>query len=384
MDTGKKSLLIISDTPIYMGDGMVHVFEPTLKEMEEVSNLFSSVTWVSYLRSGLEKKNSRPPKRTNFFLKPIPDKRGGSSFIKKLQVLWGLPGQFFTFYKEIQRVDVVHTRAPSVPALLVIIYSFFDRSRIYWHKYAGNWSEIDSPLAFKLQKWLLSKLDKPNIRITINGVWPGLHNGFICMENPCLNQKYLQELAQQENTRSYTGKLKICFVGALDPFKGAMRLVTALLSEAITPHIDSIWIVGDGSEMEPLMKMKAQASVPIHLCGYLSRQEIYETIYANCHILVLPSETEGFPKVVAEAASHACIPVVTAISAIDQYITSGINGFLLENPSVEAIQSTFINEILKHQNLQQVSQQAFALAHLFTYERFKIRIAQEVLTVQPA
>jgi glycosyltransferase involved in cell wall biosynthesis len=380
----KKSMLIVSDTPIYKSEIGFHVFEPTLREIEEVSDLFSTVTWVSYLRAGIVNKNTRLPRLENIHIKPINDSRGGKSLLKKLKVLLSVPSQAITFYKEIQLVDVVHTRAPSVPALLVVIYSFFDRSRIYWHKYAGNWSEIDSPLAFKLQKWLLTKLDKPNIRITINGVWPGLHRGFISMENPCLNQKYMQELALQENARSYSGKLKICFVGALDPFKGATRLVTALLAEAIAPHIDSIWIVGDGAEMEPLMKMKTQASVPIHLCGYLSRQEIYKTIYTNCHILVLPSETEGFPKVVAEAASHACIPVVTAISAIDQYITSGVNGFLIENPSVEAIQRIFINEILKHQNLQQVSQQAFALAHLFTYERFKIRIAQEVLTVQPA
>ncbi len=385
MDTKKRSLLIISDTPFYKdNDGLVYVFEPTLREMEEVSDLFTSVKWMSYLRNGLEKKNSRPPQRDNILLKPIPDKRGGSSLLKKVQVLWNVPGLFYIFYKEIQHADIVHTRSPSVPALLVILYSFIDRRRIYWHKYAGNWSELDSPPAFKIQKWLLAKLDRPNIRITINGSWPNLHPGFMSMENPCLNDEYLAEVSQRKNTRSFRGKLKICFVGSLDPFKGALRLVKALLSDKIAPFIEGVWIVGDGPEREALLKIKDQALIPIHLCGYLSRQEIFDTIYSTCHVMVLPSETEGFPKVVAEAASHACIPVVTAISALDQYITSGINGFLIENPSAEAIQKIFINDILAHPNLQHVSEQAFALAHLFTYERFRDRIASEIVTLQPS
>lgn len=376
-----KRLVIISDTPFYAHGNDILVFEPTLREIEEVSSLFTAIKWVSYLRSGTIGKNTRQP-TVPITLVPIRDRRGGTSFSKKFGVLMSIPSQVLIFLREIKHADVVHTRAPSVPALIVILYSFFDNRRIYWHKYAGNWSETNSPVAFRLQKWLMTKLNKPNVRITINGDWPGLHKGFVSMENPCLNEEYLRQLKHRKFNREFTGKLKVCFVGSLDPFKGAVRLLHALLSSDVAPSLNGVWIVGDGQEKEQLKQLASQSPVPVHLCGYLSRQEIFDTIYSHCHIIVLPSETEGFPKVIAEAASHGCIPVVTAVSALDQYIKNGVNGFLLQTPTIESIRQSFVNDIIPNNKLHLVSEQAAALAHLFTYERFRDRIQQEVLTAK--
>ncbi len=374
-----KSILIVSDTPMYKTNNGFLVFEPTLREVEEVSDLFSRIKWISYQRQGSGHKNALIPSIPNLQLYPLGNMRGGQSFSKKLQVLFTIPWQAFLFYREIPSFDVIHTRAPSVPALMVILYSFFDSKRIYWHKYAGNWGDPHPPLAFRLQNWLLRKLDKPNIRITINGRWPGLHQGFLFMENPCLKSTYLESLQVEPNIRNYRGKLKICFVGNLDPFKGALRLIKALLLPKVVSSIDSIWIVGDGFEKKEIECIATNSVVPLHVCGYLSREKIFESIYSTSHIMVLPSETEGFPKVVSEAAAHRCIPVVTSVSSIDQYIKDGINGFLLKDSSVASIESTFVNKIIGHKNLAEVANQALLLASRFTYERFRERIKHEVL-----
>lgn len=374
-----KSLLIISDTPFYCQGETIYIFEPTLREVEEVADLFSTIKWISYKREGLVDKNAKTPSMPNIHPHPIRNLRGGDSIWKKLLVLFTIPWQAFLFYKEIPSFTVIHTRAPSVPALLVIVFSFFDSKRMYWHKYAGNWADPHPPVAFRLQNWLLRKLDKANVRITINGRWPGLHKGFLFMENPCLKSSYLEAIKREPNVRSYQDKVKVCFVGNLDPFKGAMRLVNALLSENVISSIDSIWIVGDGYEKEGLEGIARTAPVPIHLCGYLSREKIFTSIYSLCHIMVLPSETEGFPKVVSEAAAHQCIPVVTAVSSIDQYIQDGVNGFLLDDSSIESIKTTFVNKILTHPNLADVANEAQRLSSQFTYERFHDRIQHEVL-----
>jgi glycosyltransferase involved in cell wall biosynthesis len=376
----KKSLLIISDTPFYCSNNTCFVFEPTLREVEEVADLFSTIKWISYRRDGRSRKNAVAPSISNLQLRPIKNLRGGKSIFKKFLVFISIPWQAFLLYREILSFQVIHTRAPSVPALLVIIFSFFDSKRVYWHKYAGNWSEPDPPLAYWLQNWLLRKLDRQNVRITINGKWPGLHKGFLFMENPCLKSHYLEGLRMKQDSKEFKDKLRVCFVGNLDPFKGAIRLVKALLCQDVINSIDSIWIVGDGYERKELENIAATSPVPIHICGYLSREEIFKTIYANCHIMVLPSETEGFPKVVSEAAAHHCIPVATSVSAINQYIVDGVNGFLLPDSSVDSIRDVFLNKIIGNPNLAQVANHSFIMADKFTYEKFRERIKNEILT----
>lgn len=374
----KKSLLIISDTPFYQSE-RVTVFEPTLREIEEISDVFSKISWISYKRIGLGEKNARLPLVHNLKLFPIKDARGGESAWQKLLVVLSIPWQTLLFYRHIITHDVIHTRGPSVPALIVAVLSFFDSKRIYWYKYAGNWNELNSPVSFRLQRWVLSKLNKPNVRITINGKWKGLHKGFMFMENPCFKSSYLNAQKQVFNSRNYGEGLRVCFVGNLAPFKGAVRLVQALLSHDIVAAIDSIWIVGDGEEHDKLKNIASSATAPIHLCGYLSREEIFSTIYSKCHLLVLPSETEGFPKVVAEAAVHKCIPVVTRVSAIDQYIEDGVNGFLLTDSSIESLKDTFIKKIILNKKLKEVANKAQILAEKFTYERFKFHVENEIL-----
>lgn len=373
-----KRLLIISDTPMY-GDADILVFEPTLEEVERIADLFSSITWISYKRDGVGGKDVRMTRCPNIQLLPIRNFRGGESWKKKALVLFSLPRQVCYFLGQIKSYDIVHTRGPSVPALLGIMYSFLDRRRIYWHKYAGNWREEDSPWAFRVQRWLLSRLCKRNIRITVNGAWPGLHTGFLPMENPCLSSSYLEGLKQKSNTRSYFGRLKVCFVGALSPFKGAKRLVQALTHGSMEPYIDSILIVGDGEEKGEIAAIACKSSIPVHLSGFMSRESIFESVYATCHFLVLPSESEGFPKVVAEASAHRCIPVVTSVSALNQYISDGFNGFLLTDSLVDTIRDTFMKRIIPNKDLGMIAERTFELSQLFTYERFHNRIESEVL-----
>jgi glycosyltransferase involved in cell wall biosynthesis len=341
--------------------------------------MFSRVEWLTYLRSGFE-KNTREVSASNLTVVPMPDSRGGKSFLDKVRVVLSLPRQFWIFRNKVKAAQIVHTRGPSVPALIGIVWSFFDRKRTYWHKYAGEWNEPNSPAAYRLQRWLLKRLYRRNVRITVNGTWPGLHAGFVSLENPCLDQALLDTLTTK-SARPYNERWKICFVGSLEPFKGAMRLAKALQHETIASRIDELLLIGDGSMGNELAHFASTSRVRIRLLGFRSREEIFNNIYPQCHFLVLPSQTEGFPKVVAEAAAHRCIPMVTNVSALGQYIQHGVNGFLLPDPSEASIIDVFRQAIAQAEQLPNVAEKSFALASKFTYERFRQRIAQEVLSV---
>lgn len=57
--------------------------------------------------------------------------------------------------------------------------------------------------------------------------------------------------------------------------------------------------------------------------------------YQRAHVLVLTSETEGFPMAISEAMFHSVLPVSTDVGGISDIINSGINGILISNTQDE-------------------------------------------------
>ena len=71
-----------------------------------------------------------------------------------------------------------------------------------------------------------------------------------------------------------------------------------------------------------------------------------DKIYAKSHLIILPTKSEGFPKVIAEASAFGCIPIVTNIEPINQIVINRKNGILLDAPKVENIKKLFNKKFL--------------------------------------
>lgn len=105
------------------------------------------------------------------------------------------------------------------------------------------------------------------------------------------------------------GCLKILFIGRLDPKKGLENLISAL--PALPASGISEWrlrIVGGGDRgyVDRLRRLASDSQVgqQVEFCGDLRGQEKY-TAFANSDVVVVPSHTENFANVVAEALAHA-------------------------------------------------------------------------------
>jgi glycosyltransferase involved in cell wall biosynthesis len=85
---------------------------------------------------------------------------------------------------------------------------------------------------------------------------------------------------------------------------------------------------------------------------------------------LLPSASEGFPKVVAEAACYGTIPVVSNVGSIPHYITNE-NGFVWDING-----KTTFDEVLgcaiekKEEELNEMSQKIVVLAKKFTFDNY--------------
>jgi len=103
-------------------------------------------------------------------------------------------------------------------------------------------------------------------------------------------------------------------------------------------------------------------------------------VYKQSHVLLLPSKSEGFPKVIAEAMAFGCIPIVSDVSSIGQYIQHEKLGYLLmpitANEILKQLQKVLkltdkdYYEILKSQKL---------ILKRFTYSYYNDRIKSEIL-----
>ncbi|RYE26060.1 MAG: glycosyltransferase [Sphingobacteriales bacterium] len=364
----KRKLLVVSDTLLYQRGNKLYGFAPVVRELQELAADFDEIVWL-----GCEEKEQLyadtaiTNRKIKCVLMPAVNHKQFNYFFAAL----AYPIFLLNIFKHSLTATHVHTRGPAHPALLSILDSFVDNKRQYWHKYAGDWNRPDAPATYRLQRSLLKKLaKKENVHITVNSA--GERSGNIMpFENPTVYEHELGAFAGKD----FSGDLTILFVGNLTDAKGINELLAAFNSNKLNGRIAQLIIAGGG----PLMQNIAfQASEKIKVMGYLNRSQL-QYYYKHCHLLVLPSKSEGFPKVVAEAAAHGCIPVVSNISNISQYVHSDVNGFLMNNISVDGIIDS-VNAIttMGADTLSSISRQAREMAKLFTYERFIDRIRKEV------
>ena len=126
-------------------------------------------------------------------------------------------------------------------------------------------------------------------------------------------------------------------MGRLDEAKGANRSVEILriLRERGRPVV--LDVIGDGREMAAMRRAVADAgtedSTTFH--GWLPRPAL-EPLYAAAHFLLLPSDSEGFPKVLSEAMAFGVVPIAGAVSSIPQALEEMGTGRAVPPTDVEA------------------------------------------------
>ena len=123
-----------------------------------------------------------------------------------------------------------------------------------------------------------------------------------------------------------------------------------------------------------------QLPFEIKFHGYLNREQLFD-IYKDSHFIILASKSEGFPKVISEGMNFGCVPLVSAVSCIDQYIENNSNGILIDPISIagikEAIMISFGISDLEYKSMTLLN---YNLAGKFTYSYFLERIQNEIFS----
>jgi len=131
----------------------------------------------------------------------------------------------------------------------------------------------------------------------------------------------------------------ILFVGRLAPEKGLTHLLDAmkhLVEQMISVRLD---LVGSGPMHKQLSSYIAQNDLgqQVHLHGHKAFGPELFSHYQNADCLILPSMSEGFPKVINEARAFGLPIITTNCGGISGEIRHGENGWIIESASSQSI-----------------------------------------------
>jgi len=296
------------------------------------------------------------------------------SVFQIIRALFFAPLIMFRIYKGMKRADHIHLRCPGNIGLLGCMVQILFPSKPKTAKYAGNWDpDSKQPWSYKFQKYILSNtfLTK-KIKVLVYGNWQNQSKNIV----PFFTASYTNADKQEVPLRKYDLPLRFLFVGSLTKGKRplyAIKLVKGLMNAG---YPSEIHVYGNGivnEEIENYIKEnKLQELVYIH--GAQSSQVIEEA-YKKTHFLILPSKSEGWPKVVAEAMWWGVIPIVTSVSCVPWMLGNGSRGILIKGKFKKDIKR--IEGDLKNKNaLRTKSHKAQLWSRQFTLDRFENEIAK--------
>ena len=323
-----KKIIVISAAPIIERKESYWAYSPYSKEMALWAKYFDQISFCcpiwnedrSLLISPVEFKIAKVFSLREFSIQNLRE------------VLKSFRAVFYNFYIiliALNKADHIHLRCPGNVGLLGCIAQIFFPSKMKSAKYAGNWDpKSTQPMSYKLQRWILSNTFLTrNMTVLVYGDWPNSSKNI----KSFFTASYFEAEKLNHPPKNLHGDIKFVFVGTLTSGKNplyAVRLVHELIKTGRTVHLD---LYGEGLERTNLEQYidKYLLRNYINLKGNCD-EAVVRKAYQNSHFLILPSKSEGWPKVVAEAMFWGTIPLASAISCVPFMLDYGKQGIILE------------------------------------------------------
>lgn len=105
--------------------------------------------------------------------------------------------------------------------------------------------------------------------------------------------------------------------------------------------------------------------------------------FADADVLVVPSRTEGTPRVLVEARAFGCPVIGTSVGGIPTSITDGVDGLLVPPEDSAALAAAILRLAGDTQLRDRLIAGGYERAHRSTVEAFASGIAEEVAALAP-
>lgn len=364
-------LVVISHTPhVRQSDGGVAGWSATVRELDAIASTVDELVHVAPLH------DHEPPlpllryEAANVRVAPV-EPGGGTSVLAKLGVATRVPSWARVIRRELVGADAVHVRLPAnISAVALLQLMARRRPARRWFKYAGAWNDRRNvPLSYRLQRWSLRELPRLHRGVvTINGSTAPEPEHVRVLRNPSLTDDELDQ-GRRSAAQTVLSPISLLFAGRLEPGKGPMIAVATGLRLVQLGHDVRLDVAGDGPLREEVVAAGAKNErLQVHVHGWLDRDRLNQ-LYAHAHFVLLPSATEGFPKVLAEGMAFGAVPVASDVGSVAQVFAEVDAGFVVTDNDAQTFAAVIDDIVSAPGRWQEASNRARAAAPSFTYAR---------------
>lgn len=362
---------IITHALLGRNKGRYYAYAPYVREMNIWTKLADKVVMVAPVE-----KQMKSPIQMNFeheditFI-PVPP-IDSTNFKGAIRAIFQMPLIAFRIFIAMRKADHIHLRCPGNIGLIGCIIQILFPGKEKTAKYAGNWDPKGAePLSYRIQKWILNnRFLTQNITVLVYGEWPGMTENI----KPFFTATYRESDKIDVAPKSLSAEIKFLFVGTLTAGKRPIFAIRAVEKLRLAGYNASLSLYGEGRERDNLEKYIISNNLQnyVRLMG-AQREIVVRQAYIDSHFLLLPSKSEGWPKVVAEAMFWGCMPLATGVSCVPYMVGFGKRGMVLR-VNLEEDVDKIIAVLSDQQAYDQKCRDGISWSRQFTLDLFEDEI----------
>jgi glycosyltransferase involved in cell wall biosynthesis len=358
-------LLITSHVIHYQHGGRLYAYGPYAREIDQWADLFSEVAIASPCRRQAPPGDCLPFERTN--IRILPQKEaGGKTLAAKLGLIASVPAMTVGLMRAMRWADAIHVRCPGNLGLIgAVLAPLFSRRLIA--KYAAQWNGGEGePFSARVQRAILRSRWWRG-PVTVYGAWPDSPRHVIPFFTSLLTAEQL-ERARASAARERRGPgLRVLYTGRLSKAKNVDVLLRAAARVRAAGHDVSVAVVGEGPERGALEQLAKSAGIAAHVefTGGLPFDDVIGHLEA-ADALVLASETEGWPKSIAEGMAFGLACVGSNIGFVPQMLDG--RGFAVAPGDEDALTAALLKIAESPDRLAPMRLRAAAWAQRYSLE----------------
>jgi glycosyltransferase involved in cell wall biosynthesis len=363
-------LLVVSHVVHYHYEGRWFAYGAYTREIEVWADLFQNVTIAAPCQTGPPERDCLPFTRSNIALAPMHKTNGRNRREKLRQLFLVLPRLAWKLAQAMRHADAIQVRCPAHAGLLgALLAPVFSRRLVA--RYTGTWAGYPGePWIWTLQRAVLrsSWWRGP---VLIYGNWPNQPSHIIPIFNSVLTAREIERAKTSALRKRLSTPISVLFVGRLTASKNVDVLITALADLMAQGIPVQGYVVGDGPERHALETQARSLDIGKHLefAGGVPLERVLD-YYERCDVLVLASETEGWPKAIVEAMAFGLICIGSDRGLVPTILGDG-RGLVVPPRDSAAIAASLRKIALSPQTYESMRKRSAAWAQEYSLDRLR-------------
>lgn len=336
-----EKLVVVSHVVHYRSGGNLYAYAPYAREIEIWADMFDELLIAAPCREELPPGDCAAFRFRNVHV--IPQRElGGETLLSKIKLVCTLPLMTWDLCKALRQGDAVHVRCPGNLGLLgTLLAPLFSKHLVA--KFAGQWSaSAGEPWSTRFQRFLLSSSwwGGP---VTVYGRWPGQPAHVVPFFSAAFTDEQVKRGRRALENRTHEKLRHVLFVGRLSRAKNVDVLLQSLAQLRGEGVAFSATIAGEGPERPALERLTADLGLAdcVEFTGGVSADHVVELLERS-GILVLASQTEGWPKAIVEAMAFGLVVIGSQVGLIPEILGEG-RGLTVPPEDVEALTDALRN-----------------------------------------